>query len=283
MIRSNRGFTLIELLVVVAIIAILAAVLFPVFATAREKARQTSCASNMKQLGEAFIQYENDYDETTVGGTATTTTNGCYTQAGAGWAGMIYPYVKSTGVYTCPDDVIVPSRNFTEVSYMYNQDAANWTCSQLGAPLSKFTSTTKTVNLVEINNDAVGTSSLTHGGEYSSAYGSGGWGGQYGICDAPEGCQNNTAYFVTGFLGNFGSLASTYSTIYQKHPIGIHSNGSNFLMMDGHVKWLLPSSVSVGVDAANAIDDEFDPPTYSSHAAGASCPNIRWTATFSKI
>ena len=53
---ANRGFTLIELLVVIAIIAILAAVLFPVFASAREKARQAACMSNMNQLGQAFLQ-----------------------------------------------------------------------------------------------------------------------------------------------------------------------------------------------------------------------------------
>ncbi|GAB4461972.1 MAG: hypothetical protein OHK0029_28090 [Armatimonadaceae bacterium] len=62
--RSTRSaFTLIELLVVIAIIAILAAILFPVFAQAREKARQTVCLSNMKQIGLAFMMYAQDHDE----------------------------------------------------------------------------------------------------------------------------------------------------------------------------------------------------------------------------
>ena len=59
----RRGFTLIELLVVIAIIAILAAILFPVFARAREKARQTACLNNVKQLSLAVMQYTQDYDE----------------------------------------------------------------------------------------------------------------------------------------------------------------------------------------------------------------------------
>lgn len=62
--RNKRAFTLIELLVVIAIIAILAAILFPVFAQARDKARQTTCLSNMKQIGLGMMQYVQDYDET---------------------------------------------------------------------------------------------------------------------------------------------------------------------------------------------------------------------------
>src|ERR1700761_6313935 len=95
--RTSKAFTLIELLVVIAIIAILAAILFPVFAQAREKARAISCLSNEKQLGLGVIQYEQDYDEKAPGGL-----NGY--GGGSGYAGQIYPYVKSAQVFKCPSD-----------------------------------------------------------------------------------------------------------------------------------------------------------------------------------
>src|SRR5205085_1443530 len=91
--RPKRGFTLIELLVVIAIIAILAAILFPVFAQARAKARAISCLSNMKQAGNAWFMYAQDYDETTPP-----------QLSGAGyWHVNLQSYIKNWNVMMCPD------------------------------------------------------------------------------------------------------------------------------------------------------------------------------------
>jgi prepilin-type N-terminal cleavage/methylation domain-containing protein/prepilin-type processing-associated H-X9-DG protein len=108
--RAPRaGFTLIELLVVIAIIAILAAILFPVFAQAREKARQTTCTSNMKQIGLGLLMYCQDYDETfpCVTGQSYPAVPGIPTDAQT-WVYndilvLIQPYVKNYNVFLCPD------------------------------------------------------------------------------------------------------------------------------------------------------------------------------------
>ena len=95
---TRKGFTLIELLVVIAIIAILAAILFPVFARAREKARQSSCSSNLKQIAIAWMMYAQDFDE----------------RAAPGWNWIVYasvrnwnatfmrPYIKNEQIWECP-------------------------------------------------------------------------------------------------------------------------------------------------------------------------------------
>jgi len=92
----RRGFTLIELLVVIAIIAILAAILFPVFARAREKARQASCQSNLKQIALAAIMYSNDYDEIWA-------PMSMGSPIGPEWtAVLLQPYIKNLQIFDCP-------------------------------------------------------------------------------------------------------------------------------------------------------------------------------------
>ena len=107
--KERRGFTLIELLVVIAIIAILAAILFPVFAKAREKARQASCQSNLKQIGIAFKMYVQDYDEKwPVAAPLACCSDGKLGSKGQdfgfdGWvSNALIPYTKNQQIYICP-------------------------------------------------------------------------------------------------------------------------------------------------------------------------------------
>ncbi len=107
---KRRGFTLIELLVVIAIIAILAAILFPVFARAREKARQTSCLSNVKQIGLAILMYAGDYDESLPFYYAPNNKPRppelpdltAFYDYGMFWQDLVYPYTKNLQLFMCP-------------------------------------------------------------------------------------------------------------------------------------------------------------------------------------
>src|SRR5437016_11292612 len=101
----NGGFTLIELLVVIAIIAILAAILFPVFAQAREKARQSNCISNFKQISFALMMYAQDWDERLPRIRFWELTDFCSsTSKSFTWKGAINPYVKSYAFWKCPSN-----------------------------------------------------------------------------------------------------------------------------------------------------------------------------------
>ncbi len=270
--RRQIGFTLIELLVVIAIIAILAAILFPVFAQAREKARAIACLSNTKQLALAAIQYEQDNDEKTPGGVNNS-------GLGSGWAGQIYPYVKSTAVFTCPDDP-TPSSNVGKTSsYLFNRNCAIYNAAGTGngenasdgTALAAFTSPAKTVLMAEVTNsqgydvsappnnrgnqpgDPNDTS--LHNGD--DTYGGGspagcGLGGQYDMVgySTPFNATTNPSgdlQYATGYLRNSRAAAGdTGAQTFFTGPAGRHTGGSNYVMCDGHAKFLLPSHVSGG-------------------------------------
>ncbi len=140
--NRKRGFTLIELLVVIAIIAILAAILFPVFARAREKARQSSCCSNVKQLGLAAIMYAQDYDNT-------------FPKHGTSCAGAagnpldvcqlfkLQPYIKNTQINNCPSWT---GGNGNVNGYSWNITPAE---NGTGVPLSLYQTPATTVLIPE--------------------------------------------------------------------------------------------------------------------------------------
>lgn len=238
--RTNapRAFTLIELLVVIAIIAILAAILFPVFAKAREKARQISCASNMKQAGLAILQYIQDNDELfPMRGGA----NNIYPN---GWAGQTGAYTKSAGLYKCPDDPTTADSGWFPVSYAYNMNLGK----SLTAPVTVNTPVSlagcnapaSTVLLCEVQGYEA---ALTNPLELDSPTGNGGivLSGRYTpLGKNPSNIAATQRYYATGIIGGRTAMAA-YAL-----PTGWHTDGANYLAADGHVKWLRGIAVSGG-------------------------------------
>ncbi len=230
---TRRAFTLIELLVVIAIIAILAAILFPVFARARENARKSSCQSNLKQIGLAWIQYQQDYDEKT--------TPGIINVGGlVGWAQLLQPYAKSIQVFQCPSDT-TPQNGTTNVGNLqgspsgfvapfHNSYAINYDCiapgEQDGVALSSFNNPAGTIVFVD-----KGVQGST-GGSYVTT------------TDKPEAWYTSPAW--TTYLGANNSNKSgsvTATPTGDRHwcaPVNRHLEMTNVAFADGHVKSMRP-------------------------------------------
>lgn len=217
----------IELLVTIAIISILAAILFPVFARARENARRSSCLSNLKQIGLGTMQYIQDYDgKFPLYSYASAIAPGA-TQGGAWdswknwyWANMIYPYVKSQQVFICPSSPAAGTKyNYpagpTVQQYGANQDVIPRYPSQL------------------VSDSAVTAPSSTYlfldAGYYTVTYSS--------AIAAPTNYQ-----YVPGICSIFPS--PTVEATYSDCAGGRHFDGANVAFADGHVKWLKTAAIS---------------------------------------
>jgi len=218
----RRGFTLIELLVVIAIIAILAAILFPVFARAREKARQTSCLSNLKQIGLALIMYTNDYDECYP--TGRTWCGNPSTQQNLQYYQLVNPYVKNWQLFACPSS----SRQCANGSIPHH--GVNSMVGQWGVPANF---------------------QLSYG--YSEYM----WNGAFGNAIGCGGVQNAHKSTMWKQPASSVIVADSAGLINSGHRIGWanecgvgcnppravdgntrHNGGSNVAFMDGHAKFV---------------------------------------------
>jgi len=234
--RPRPAFTLIELLVVIAIIAILAAILFPVFAQAREKARQTACLSNTKQLGNAVSMYIQDFDEALPMG-------GWSGAGGIGsrWFRDLYPYVKSTDVYVCPNITSDPMNiagyyvptlynfpRFTGDTGLYPTSPGGY---GLNVNLAAFGSSRALADIP----DAAGTFIICDTSRVTSAVI-----GNYDPTTWPKLQDRSTDWQVTppsSWTGGETARYSTDNSDNRRRPMARHSGGLNVIYCDGHAKW----------------------------------------------
>jgi prepilin-type N-terminal cleavage/methylation domain-containing protein/prepilin-type processing-associated H-X9-DG protein len=236
---SFRGFTLIELLVVIAIIAILAAILFPVFAQAREKARQSSCASNLKQLAIGTLGYIQDYDGVypiaSPAGTGTSVRPvGDPDRGGFGpitrstWFIAVHPYIKNYQVLRCPSAAVDTDLGFGDttanpwasgisVTYMPNGYLNMWSESDSSTPAQVITYT-------GVGKQGYIASYLPFPALSNSAL---------AAANSDGGAVATFKYFGTGCTDYGGAFAQAISLSWF-----VHGEGDNYSYMDGHVKWL---------------------------------------------
>lgn len=297
------AFTLIELLVVVGIIAVTAAILFPVFAATRERGRRTQCLSNERQLGMAILQYAGDNNDKLFVAGANPHGFG-YAGLGLGWAGKSYSYIKSVGVFRCPDDVTADvsagesgSLNgaaMQTVSYGLNENLGGVIYPPIvkatpipPVSLGQIAAPARTVLLFEVSGDVAALNDPRMDDQQSA------WGeGNTTTMMGPAGPLRDASYpggysatppgspplYVTGNMGGLLLNGATLNGIPLPGKQGSaprHGEGANYAACDGHVAWLRPEQISPGFSAASA-----DSPQVGRIGA-AGTANAKYALTFS--
>lgn len=267
--HAQKGFTLIELLVVIAIIAILAAILFPVFAQARESARTSSCASNLKQTALAVMQYIQDYDERFVaaeyemapgsaGYNVADRPWGPWRALHIGWDKAVQPYTKNHQIFHCPSASDGPDINNGTVDDSARTGANQYFLNKqlAGDPIHTYTGWTSdfkaqkqaalqfpavTVMIGESVNGG-STGDITH--EFD------GW----GWSDGHHRLINGETPADPWINNNVSALCTQGNKIDRSTGSGIspgrrHKDGGNYAFADGHVKWYKADATCVVWDS----------------------------------
>ena len=243
----------------------------------------------MKQIGLGILQYNQDYDEKYAAGANR------YGR-GAGWAGQIYPFVKSTGVFKCPDDST--SLPGTDVSYALNGQFSPYVplgTGSNGISLAQISSPAKTVLITEVLNSGYYDITIMDG---SNAAGNPADSIVANYGGSPAGYGTGDQVDLTGFYTSYGSNNPgdlvKYATGYLRNSAGgangnfaaatgRHTDGSNFVMSDGHAKFFRPSAVSAGRENTVPGDCGTPAPADASgggHAATTTCQDNTIAATF---
>jgi len=218
---ARIGFTLIEILVTIAIIAILAAILFPVFARARENARRASCMSNLKQIGLGIMQYTQDYDERMPSNYVRVGTGGSIYKY---WPDLLQPYVKSYQVFVCPSDsdpiTQIHNRGAGDPNPLIVSYAPNGVRACSAADMAS-------LHFPAVSNS---TAPILYAGLSQSIVG----------LEEPS-----TTILITEKQADTGSIANIddcnntdLAPDATREVPARHLDGTNFLFADGHAKWL---------------------------------------------
>lgn len=248
-IKSKFGFTLIELLIVIAIIALLAAILFPVFSRARESARRASCQSNLKQIGLGLLQYSQDYDEMMVAGYFGANNRNTVTTVGSAnynykWMDAVFPYVQSEQIFTCPSDRGNKRKYKFKSGDDFGSYIINMSYIDLGDIASGPTNNLQggkddMVRISRVDSAATTAWVLDNSGEDASTNNFTVW--WYSISNGKNMAVDNSA---SPPVFKYGSSGTPSGTTNDTVSAARHLETTNVLFVDGHAK-------SMKVDALN--------------------------------